>query len=148
MKTENIAVEPKLAALATYLECDAADLTLERHDHYGLAVYSIGSAEYAIGDDSQADEAAENYISDTLWAFRASFVLSFCKIRGERAEKAFEKMQSELCEDANEIVLAMIGDNVARFVSQAISADGRGHFLSGYDGDENEQDGFYIYRIN
>lgn len=26
--------------------------------------------------------------------------------------------------------------------------DGRGHFLSGYDGKENEQDGYYIYRIN
>jgi hypothetical protein len=34
------------------------------------------------------------------------------------------------------------------FVEEAVSADGRGHFLSSYDGEENEQDGFYIYRIN
>ncbi len=38
------------------------------------------------------------------------------------------------------------------FVSQAISADGRGHFLNTYDGNENEQtiEGttFYIYRMN
>jgi hypothetical protein len=34
------------------------------------------------------------------------------------------------------------------FADEAISADGRGHFLSGYDGNENEQDGFYIYRTN
>jgi hypothetical protein len=57
-------------------------------------------------------------------------------------------MQAELCEDANEIVRAMIGERMDDFVSQAIGADERGHFLSSYDGEENQQGEFYIYRNN
>ena len=38
------------------------------------------------------------------------------------------------------------------FVQDAVSSDGRGHFLSGYDGAENEEkvDGvwYFIYRTN
>ena len=34
------------------------------------------------------------------------------------------------------------------FIDDAVSSDGRGHFISRYDGDENEQDGYYIYRCN
>jgi hypothetical protein len=60
-------------------------------------------------------------------------------------------MQSELCEDANELVKAVIRD-IDHFVKDAILSDGRGHFLSGYDGEENEIEHkkvmFYIYRTN
>lgn len=38
------------------------------------------------------------------------------------------------------------------FIQAAISADGRGHFMSSYDGEENEvtvnDQTFYIYRLN
>ena len=37
-------------ALAKHLECDPSELSEERHDHYGLTVYSLGSQEYAVGD--------------------------------------------------------------------------------------------------
>ena len=56
-------------------------------------------------------------------------------------------MQQELCEDANEIVKAIITD-INEFIEDAISSDGRGHFLNGYDGTEEELNGFYIYRTN
>ena len=81
--------------------------------------------------------------------FNTDFILDHSNLSewNERTEKAFRKMQSELCEDANEIVKAII-TNMDEFVSDAISADGRGHFLAGYDGEENEQDEFYIYRTN
>lgn len=32
--------------------------------------------------------------------------------------------------------------------NEKINADGRGHFISYYDGNENEQNGFFIYRLN
>jgi hypothetical protein len=42
--------------------------------------------------------------------------------------------------------------DIDSLVEDAISADGRGHFLSSYDGDENEEtvngQTFYIYRTN
>jgi hypothetical protein len=60
-------------------------------------------------------------------------------------------MQAELCEDANELVKAVIRD-IDHFVKDAILSDGRGHFLSSYDGEENEIEHkkvmFYIYRTN
>lgn len=57
-------------------------------------------------------------------------------------------MQGKLCESANSLVKSLIVD-LDHFVSDAISADGRGHFLSGYDGVEIELDGdFYAYRTN
>ena len=148
MKFNDYQLKEKAAALAKHLGISADDVSEQICDTYGMTTFNCDGGEYAIATDSEADKAAQADISDSLWAFNASFVLSFCKVRGERTEKAFAKMQSELCEDANEIVRAMIGDEMPRFVSQAISADGRGHFLSSYNGEENEQDGFYIYRTN
>ena len=56
-------------------------------------------------------------------------------------------MQSSLCESANDIVAAMV-DDVEEFCNDAIIADGRGHFISWYDGEEIETENFFIYRIN
>jgi hypothetical protein len=66
--------------------------------------------------------------------------------------KAFQKMQESLCEDANELVLAII-DDIDKFIEDAVESDGRGNFLSTYDGKENEveNDGgetLYVYRLN
>ena len=59
-------------------------------------------------------------------------------------------MQGKLCESANELVLALI-DDMDKFVSDAISSDGRGHFLSYYDGEEQEiyieGTTFFYYRL-
>jgi hypothetical protein len=60
-------------------------------------------------------------------------------------------MQSKKCEGANDAILALIektDGGLDGFVEEAISADGRGHFLSSYDGNENHESGFYIYRTN
>ena len=99
------------------------------------------------------DEQARNYILDSLWAFNAKFIIQHSKVESlndrqfTALEGAIKAIQEKLCEDANPLVLALI-DNIDRFIDDAIGADGRGHFLSGYDGEENEQDGFYIYRTN
>ena len=65
--------------------------------------------------------------------------------------EALEAMQSQKCEGANDAILALIektDGGLEGFVEDAISADGRGHFLSSYDGEENEEGDFFIYRIN
>lgn len=142
--------EIAIEALAKYLECEPDDLRDKKYDHYGLEVFSIGSKEYAIGTDSEADQACAEYIKDSAWAFRPSFICDYCNLPQEMAE-ALEMMQSKKCEGANDVILALIektNGGLEGFVEEAVSADGRGHFLSSYDGKENEQDGFYIYRIN
>lgn len=133
----------KQEALALHLGCDADEIS-EDNDQ----LFSHGRREYLVLTDEEADEVCAERIADSLWAFNAGFVLSFIRCNSARAEAAFGKMQGELCEDANDLVAAMIGDRMPEFVKQAISADGRGHFLSGYDGEEVEAGEFFIYRNN
>ena len=58
------------------------------------------------------------------------------------------------CESNNDVIYNTIQKTcgIDEFVSSAISADGRGHFMSSYDGCENEEtvegQTFYIYRLN
>jgi hypothetical protein len=100
-----------------------------------------------VGDDEQAGEALYEYIEQSVWAFRASFIARECNL--PEAEGMIEAAQ-EKCEDANDGILAMIKGTcgLKSFVDSAESADGRGHFLSLYDSNENEVDGFFIYRLN
>jgi hypothetical protein len=137
-------------AVADQIGIDPGELTPETYTHYGLEVFCGRGEQYAVGTDSEADEACKEYIKDTAWAFRSSFICEYCNLPQELAE-ALEAMQSEKCEDANETILALIrktDGGLDGFVEDAVSADGRGHFLSSYDGEENERDGFFIYRIN
>jgi hypothetical protein len=137
-------------AVADQIGCDPDELTLESYAHYGLEVFSNGSQEYAVGTDKEADEACKEYIKDSAWAFRSSFICEYCNLPQELAE-ALEAMQSKKCEGANDAILALIektDGGLDGFVEEAVSADGRGHFLSSYDGNENEKGGFFIYRIN
>jgi hypothetical protein len=137
-------------ALANFVECDPSDIEKENYDHYGLEVFSIGRKEYAVGTDDEADLACKEYIKDSAWAFRSSFICDYCNLPQELAE-ALEAMQSKKCEGANDSILALIektDGGLDGFVEEAVSADGRGHFLSQYDGNENEESGFFIYRIN
>ncbi len=68
------------------------------------------------------------------------------------------------CESNNDVIYNTIEKTcgIDEFVKAAISADGRGHFMSSYDGEENEETitgifneetgdnstTFYIYRLN
>jgi hypothetical protein len=137
-------------AVADQIGCDPDDLTLETHTHYSLEVFSNGRNEYAVGTDKEADEACREYVKDSAWAFSPIFICNYCNLPQELAE-ALGAMQQKKCESANDSILALIektDGGLDGFVDEAISADGRGHFLSSYDGNENEKDGFFIYRIN
>jgi hypothetical protein len=148
---------PRIAALCQFDGCELDEVTLESHDFCGLSVYSIGNREFAIGTDSEADSACEQCVSDSLWAFNASFILSECGLPNS-LEEAIQAWQEKECEGANEGLLALVEKTCGldKFTRAAISADGRGHFLSSYDGNENdevvtygtERETFYIYRTN
>lgn len=121
-------------------------------EHYGLEIINdtdeleklgLDGKEYAIGTDEEADEACEDYILDMVWAFNPSFLSAHIPAL---SEKQIAKLQED-CEDANEGLLGLIKDK-DHFVKDAISCDGRGHFLSHYDGEEVElKDGLFAYRL-
>lgn len=147
----------RIAALCQFDGCEPDAVTLERHDFYGLPAYSIGNREFAIGTDSEADSACEQYISNRLWAFNASFILGECDLPNS-LEEAIRAWQEKEREGANEGLLALVEKTcgIEEFARAAMSADGRGQFLSSYDGNENdenvsdgtERENFYIYRMN
>lgn len=131
---------------------EAEDLTYEKQwDSFCAYGY-----EYLVLTDEEADKAVKKSILEDLWAFSPRFVVMHTKFYMEssiEADEAFEEalkeMQDKLCEDANPIVRALIV-NIDEFIENAIQADGRGHFLSSYDGEEIELNNgkYYAYRIN
>jgi len=134
--------DPRVMALSKYL-----DLALEPNITYeSNDIYSFDGEEYMILTDDEADEKVAEYIKDSVWAFNPSFLSCHSGID----EDVFKLLQ-EKCESANEAILKLIKD-FDHFVEDAVASDGRGHFLSSYDGYENEQEHdretYYIYRTN
>ena len=119
----------------------------------------VDDGEYLVLTEDEAEDRAYDYIEQSLWAFNADFLSTMTKMPYE----AFEKLQ-ELCEDANDAFRAMVDTTCGMrdFVDAAIDADGRGHFISHYDGKEREEhlniededeeivydEWYYIYRVN
>lgn len=120
-KAEAEGWDEKRVALALHLDCSPGDLGEARYNCHGLTVYEHGSKDYAVGDDSEADEAwdqaLDSYLDDTG-------VLDSIP---ENLRRYFDRAAWK--EDARD--------------------DGRGHALASYDDDEIELNGgFYAYRLN
>ena len=96
--------------------------------------------------DEEADEAVREEIEEMVWAFTPSFLQAHTGVNAD----AIAKIQ-EMCENANDPLKAMIKD-FDHFVEDAMKCDGRGHFLAGYDHEENcitfNGITYYIYRRN
>lgn len=124
-------------------------------DVYQDNLYAVGTAEYLVLTEKEADEYVKEDIMQSLWAFNAEFILhhsnnnEMSNWEWDNAVKALKEIQGEYCEGINGLVRALIID-IDEFVKDAVAEDGRGHFLAYYDGDEDEQriDGvtYYIYR--
>lgn len=131
----------KQKALAKYLEIKPSELETSRYDD---DTFELGSHEYLVLTDDEADQKASDCIKDMAWAFRPEFLASHMT----DVDASDLKPIQEKCESANPIILKLI-DDVDHFVSDAVSSDGRGHFLSHYDGEEIElSKGLFAYRLN
>lgn len=145
-KVENLMKNLKIQALADFLDCTPEEIC----QSYSEGYFEFEKEEYRVLTDGEAHDAARDSILDTLWAFKGSFIQAHSNL-SDKAVKALGKACGELCEDANDLVKGVIKD-LDHFVTDAIKADGRGHFLSSYDGKENTEkvEGvqFFIYRQN
>lgn len=111
-----------------------------------------GGREYIVCSEKSANIRCKRYIRESLWAFKTDFIAKHTKVRlPTKAVAALERVQGSLCESANELVFALLR-GFHQFCEEAISLDGRGHFLAGYDGNEIRVDtgsgAFYAYRID
>ncbi len=108
--------------------------------------FEVDGADYLVLTDEEADRATKANILDSVWAFRPEF-LEAHTIQGVDAETIKLIQDNDKCESNNAVILRLIED-VDHFVDDAIKADGRGHFLSSYDGEEAEAGPYFIYRVN
>lgn len=151
----------KLKSLKTYLldmNCAEPDelngLTVKNCYNSDYNTFEVIGNEYKVLTDAEANRDAKIEIVNNLWAFNADFILQrteFYNNSTDREDEEFcdslKQLQGSICESANSIIKALICD-IDEFITDAIDADGRGHFLSFYDGEEHEQDEFFIYRTN
>ena len=125
------------------------ELDLPEESRYDDFIFDYGKYEYLVCTDDEADERVKESIESSVWAFNPDFIIRHSKLPWEAVDMV-EYFCRDKCESANETILALI-DDIDEFVSDAISTDGRGHFLSNYDGKENEQEFngtyYYIYKI-
>jgi hypothetical protein len=143
--------EEQIKALAEFLGVEPEEIS-EGFDDNSFTVFD--GETYLVLDEEGADAKAREEIEYSLWAFNADFIIQHCKNYDEmdnyEYQSAIESLrhaQENCCENANGLVRALI-DDMDEFVDDAITADGRGHFISKYDGEENEMNGFYIYRVD
>ena len=133
VKTVDKTEQEKIEALAKHLDCSIDEAVNSMND-------------YLVYTDDEADEAVYNYIKESVCFFRSDFISAHCDVDIE----VIVKLQ-ELNEDSNEAIRSLIKD-FDHFVSDAVCADGRGHFIASYDHEENEQtingNDYYIYRSN
>lgn len=131
----------KRIALAKFLDIDVLNVDGEGND------YEATGSHYLVLTDEEADEKAQEYVESSAWAFNAGFLASFTGMPTEM----FEAIQDK-CEDANDSVLHCIkmAGGIEKFAERAVHTDGRGHFLSSYDGREEEEEvggvTYFIYR--
>lgn len=131
----------KQQALANFLEVNESDIEIN-NDEY---ILSNGNS-YFVLTDTEADEYVRSEIEDMLWTFNASWLASYTGLH----EAVFEAL-AEGYENSNEAIMALINNagSMDEFVQDAIDADGRGHFVANYDGEEIElENGYYAYRVN
>lgn len=105
--------------LAAYLGVGENEVSEVGCDHYGLTVFEVNGEEYAIGRERECEQAWDEYINDHI---------DNCVL-------------SELPEQYR-----IYFDTEA--FRQDCRVNGRGNYLSAYDGMEIALDGYLAYRIN
>lgn len=100
-------------------------------------VFDTPDGKMQVCTDEEANELVKEYILDSVWAFKASFLQAHSEALNELVTSDLKDIQAKLCEDANELIKASI-DDLDEFVQDAIDSDGRGHFLNHYDSWEYE----------
>ena len=141
----------KRAALAVHLDIDADVIAVRDYDDCLFGEGQDFDHEYLVLTDEEATQRALIAARDSLWAFRGAFWGGYTNLSPSSIQ-AIGKVQEILCEDAGPVLAAIVGARLDEMLIDAIDVDGRGHFLAGYDGEENAVDHngetFYVYRVN
>jgi len=141
--TERVTYNDRIDALAQHLGVEASEIKQDYKTRY-----EYGSDIYLVLNDDERIEYVSDDIQYSIAHFRPGFIANFiqryCKVAID--EEIIRVAQETLDDKCNEYFIRLIGDYYDYFVQEAIDADGAGHFLNSYDGQEYEVNGFYIYQ--
>ena len=114
-------------------------------DHYGLPVVEIDGQDYAVAfDDDEADAAARVAIKESLAYFRPEFLSQWTGLPVE----IFDSLAKSNFSDNDAMCrLVEATTDLDEMIQDDCQLDGRGHFLSNYDSEENEVNGAFVYLI-
>lgn len=156
-KNINIVELQKITALKIAEIQDFTGEKLEKWYSETQTAEMADGLEWLVLTDEEADVKAAEEIKESLWAFNTCFIINHMVNNDEldsyakkQLNKSLQQLQQTCCEDCNALIYAIIGakNGIDDFVNDAIAEDGRGHFLSYYNGKEEETENFFIYRIN
>ena len=106
---------------------------------------------HLILSNAQAQKACKEYVKESVWAFNSNFLAQVTKLN----KSLFDAIKdNNKCEDNNETILKLVNkfSSLNKITQEAISSDGRGHFLASYDGHETEimigKKVFFVYKNN
>ncbi len=120
---------------------DLADIKIDGNE------CTVEGFDYLAGNDDDMNDAVKEEIKNSCWAFNPGFLAE----QTDLPIQVFEALVQQ-CESAQEAIEKLIDKTCGmdEFCEAAESADGRGHFLNRYSGDEEsaEVEGitFYAYR--
>lgn len=127
--------------IKTIINDESANLDTE----YGLPVIEIDGDSYLVAsNEDKADTAVAKYIRGSLCYFSPTFLYDMTGLPLEVFE-ALANCDFSDHEAYFRLIQATCG--IEDFIETAIDCDGRGHFLSSYDGKEREIDGYFLYKI-
>ena len=145
----------KLEALDKHIGLDKEDkITEDDRSSHDDCLFETDQGDFLVLDDEESDERVKEHVEETLWAFNIDFLKGFLDGALQDEAETILKPLQEKCEDGNDAIKALVDwDNQqGDIVDEAITWDGRSHFLSGYDGEEHEvkvnDTYYYIYRVN
>jgi phage terminase Nu1 subunit (DNA packaging protein) len=140
----------RMQALADYLAIEPDPIegeTLEDYieqSAYDSEEFEAEGNTYLVLTDAEADDRAKYNVADSLWAFNADYLTDYIPLPAN----IISLIQREMSEDCNEAFKELLGDKLDSFIDDAISADGRAHFMNTYDDQENTSSEYLIYRTN
>ena len=132
----NEITQAKVVGFTEHLDIEAEDIN-DVSISDDECTFEIHGGEYLVCTDEEADEKSKEEITQLLWAFNTDFIAG-------HVPKHINASMIDACkgryEDSNDDILELIkaGTGIDKFVEEAIAADGRGHNLDTYSGDEEE----------
>lgn len=134
--------EQRIEALKLHCKSKGYDFDIEDLDINDLS-FETSYGDFIVLTDDERMERLKEYYQETLWAFNAHFLLEKMGLltghhsTDQQLVLSFTKLQSELCEDANPLVEALVSSRAGGIekIMEDMEEIDHDNALDAYDGE-------------